>query len=140
MTLNSQRRKGLFRVPKKVVIAHHQPININPSKVRATLESSSENFIGNSSVAKIVSLATPPEADAPLAQKQSQDQRLLLGVLRQAQPFDFAQGGEPVEPDGEQRRTVYPEMLRCAQHDRRRVQDDILRIASVLRLRRCPSQ
>jgi len=81
-----------------MIIAHHQPININPSKVRATLESSSENFIGNSSVAKIVSLATPPEADAPLAQKQSQDQRLLLGVLRQAQPFDFAQGGEPVKP------------------------------------------
>ncbi len=26
----------------------------------------------------------------------------LLIVLRQAQPFDSAQGGEPVEPDGEQ--------------------------------------
>ena len=35
----------------EVVIAHHQPININQSKVRATLESSSENSMGNSSVA-----------------------------------------------------------------------------------------
>ena len=36
-----------------VVIAHRQPININQSKVRATLESSScESSIGNSSVAR----------------------------------------------------------------------------------------
>ena len=41
-----------LRVANKTVIAHHQPININQSKVRATLESSSENSIGNSSVAK----------------------------------------------------------------------------------------
>ena len=36
------------------VIAHHQPININQSKVRVALESSSENFMGNSSVASEV--------------------------------------------------------------------------------------
>jgi len=46
---------------------------------------------------------------------------ILRGVLRQAQPFDFAQGGEPVEP---QRRTVYPETLHFVQGDSRRVQND----------------
>ena len=44
-------KNGKGRESNKIVIAHHQPININQSKVRATLEFSFENSIGNSSVA-----------------------------------------------------------------------------------------
>ena len=56
-----------------MIIAHHQPININPSKVRATLEFSSENSMGNSSVASVATFSVvipecPPNsaADPPI--------------------------------------------------------------------------